>query len=145
MGNQEKDIFNIHLNKEGADLILRFCKIVQSIVLIGVISGFISILHHVIRIDSYNPALYATRPYLKYEYTYHPYFWIFYDVLWMVQLYFYFRFRNGIKKAVDTINTDEFNNSFSYLYRMSKLTLALLIINLISLGYSLFLHFKYPV
>jgi hypothetical protein len=145
MGDQEKDIFNITLNKDGATWILRFCKIVQTIILFSIIYGFISILYSGLRINFHHPGLYATRPALKYEYLIHPYYSIAYIIIWMVQVYFFFRFRNGIKKAVVHVDSEEFNNSFSDMYKMTKLSLVLLILNLISFGYSLFLLIKYPV
>jgi hypothetical protein len=143
MGDKEKDIFNISLNKDGGYWILRFCNIVQFVIFTAIVSGSISILHNVLSIWTYDPRLYVSRPALKFEYFIHPYFWIIYDIFWIVQLYFYFHFRDSLKKALENADSDGFNNSFSYMYRMTKISLVLIILSLISQGYSLFLHFKY--
>ena len=142
MEDQQKDIFNLQLNKESAGWILRFCRITQLLILFSILSGLVSIIHNFLRITDINTKLYTGKP-LWYEYLYHPYFFLCYDVIWMIQVYIFWRFRGALKEAVTNLNNNEFNSSFYHLLKITRLSLILSIMGLISASYSLFLHLKY--
>jgi hypothetical protein len=143
MHEKGKDIFDVHLNKDGADWILRFCKVVQWILLINILVGITHITHNILRIAHINLKLYDQKPALRFEYLWFPFFWLFYDTLLLVQLYVFWQFRCAMKKAVSNLDQTEFNISFSYLLKMTKLSVVLSIMGLGSALFALFLHVKY--
>ena len=143
MEDQGKEIFNVQLDKEGAAWILKFCRIIQWVLLFGIISGGISVVHNFIRIATYKPFLFASRPGLKYEYALYPYVWLFFDIIYFIQVFAYWQFRKGMKKAVTNHDSYQFNTSFYHMLAVTRLSVITTFIGLLSQVVSLYLHFKY--
>lgn len=139
----EKELFNIQLNSEGAYWILRFCKIVQWLIIVTVAIGVVSIIHNLLRSQALDKEAFLSKPLLRYEYLYEPYLSVVYDLFMMVQLYFFWKFRLAVKNAIKNISTDQFNSAFQYLYRMTRIAVLLVTISFLMNGFTFFLHLKY--
>ena len=128
--DHDKDIFSIRLDREGLGWVLRFCRAVKLILLLSILVAVPSLLTGFLQvIGSKNASMFNGRPLYKMFYILYPYWWMLYIILWVFQIYFYWKFSVRLKKAVEIPDEKGFNASFRYLYYNARMIIAVCIIS----------------
>lgn len=133
----QHDIFEPRLNERGIRYIMKFTSIVKIVILTGVISSLILFITSVGRIfndtidysilDAWETAFYKS----------YPYFTVILNILFLFQLYYYWKIKQNLEEAISEKNEATFNGSFEALFKNAVwgviLGVASLVISMIDL------------
>ena len=111
------DLFEIKLSEDGIKYIRKFARLVKFVVILGILISIASISSGVYYILG-NTVDYATLDHSKRLYfKLFPFFQCLHSLLFLVQLYFYWRFKKYILVGVNYKNETNFNQAFHELYK----------------------------
>ena len=118
MNNDDtSDLFEIKLTEDGIRYIRKFAQLVKFVVILGILISIASIssgIYYILK----NTFDYSTLDYWKRLYfTLFPFFQCLHSLLFLVQLYFYWRFKKYILVGVNYKNETNFNQAFYELYK----------------------------
>ena len=133
----QHDIFEPRLNERGIRYIMKFTSIVKIVILTGVISSLFLFITSVGRIfndtidysilDAWETAFYKS----------YPYFTVILNILFLFQLYYYWKIKQNLEEAISEKNEATFNGSFEALFKNAVwgviLGVASLVISMIDL------------
>jgi len=133
----QHDIFEPRLNERGIRYIMKFASIVKIVILTGVISSlflFITSLGRIFKdtidysiLDAWETAFYRS----------YPYFTVILNIIFLFQLYYYWKIKQNLEKAITEKNEAKFNGSFEALFKNAVwgviLGVASLVISMIDL------------
>ena len=138
MGDESQhDIFEPRLNERGIRYIMKFASIVKIVILTGVISSlflFITSLGRIFKdtidysiLDAWETAFYRS----------YPYFTVILNIIFLFQLYYYWKIKQNLEEAITEKNEAKFNGSFEALFKNAVwgviLGVASLVISMIDL------------
>ena len=113
----QHDIFEPRLNERGIRYIMKFTSIVKIVILTGVISSLFLFITSVGRIfndtidysilDAWETAFYKS----------YPYFTVILNILFLFQLYYYWKIKQNLEEAISEKNEATFNGSFEALFK----------------------------
>ena len=133
----QHDIFEPRLSERGIRYIMKFASIVKIVILTGVISSlflFITSLGRIFK-DTIDYSL--LDPWEIAYYRSYPYFTLVLNILFLFQLYYYWKIKQGLEEAISDKNEATFNGSFEALFKNAVwgfiLGIASLIISTIDL------------
>ena len=111
------DLFEIKLSEDGIKYIRKFARLVKFVVILGILISIASISSGIYYIlgntVDYSALDYSKRLYFKLF----PFFQCLHSLLFLVQLYFYWRFKKYILVGVSYKNETNFNQAFHELYK----------------------------
>ena len=111
------DLFEIKLSEDGIKYIRKFARLVKFVVILGIlisISSIISGIYYILgNTVDYSTLDYSKRLYFKLF----PFFQCLHSLLFLVQLYFYWKFKKYILVGVNYKNETNFNQAFHELYK----------------------------
>ena len=111
------DLFEIKLSEDGIKYIRKFARLVKFVVILGILISIASIssgIYYILR----NTVDDSTLDYWKRLYfNVFPFFQCLHSLLFLVQLYFYWRFKKYILVGVNYKNETNFNQAFHELYK----------------------------
>ena len=111
------DLFEIKLSEDGIKYIRKFAWLVKFVVILGILISIASISSGIYYIlgntVDYSILDYSKRLYFKLF----PFFQCLHSLLFLVQLYFYWRFKKYILVGVNYKNETNFNQAFHELYK----------------------------
>lgn len=111
------DIFGLRLNEQGISYIRKFATFVRFVILTGVISSFFLCIIALGRIIN-DPTDYIEFNFWQTAYyKSFPYFTLVLNILFLIQIYFYWRISQLLKEAVHNTNEIAFNESFRALLK----------------------------
>ena len=111
------DLFEIKLSGDGIKYIRKFARLVKFVVILGLLISIASISSGIYYILG-NTVDYSTLDYSKRLYfKLFPFFQCLHSLLFLVQLYFYWRFKKYILVGVNYKNETNFNQAFHELYK----------------------------
>jgi len=111
------DLFEIRLSEDGIKYIRKFARLVKFVVILGILISIASISSGIYYILG-NTVDYSTLDYWKRLYfNLFPIFQCLHSLLFLVQLYFYWRFKKYILVGVNYKNETNFNKAFHELYK----------------------------
>jgi len=111
------DLFEIKLSEDGIKYIRKFARLVKFVVILGLLISIASISSGIYYILG-NTVDYSTLDYSKRLYfKLFPFFQCLHSLLFLVQLYFYWRFKKYILVGVNYKNETNFNQAFHELYK----------------------------
>jgi len=111
------DLFEIKLSEDGIKYIRKFARLVKFVVILGLLISIASISSGIYYILG-NTVDYSTLDYSKRLYfKLFPFFQCLHSLLFLVQLYFYWRFKKYILVGVNYKNETNFNHAFHELYK----------------------------
>ena len=111
------DLFEIRLSGDGIKYIRKFARLVKFVVILGLLISIASISSGVYYILG-NTVDYSTLDNSKRLYfKLFPFFQCLHSLLFLVQLYFYWRFKKYILTGVNYKNETNFNQAFHELYK----------------------------
>ena len=133
----QHDIFEPRLNERGIRYIMKFASIVKIVILTGVISSlflFITSLGRIFKdtidysiLDAWETAFYRS----------YPYFTVILNIIFLFQLYYYWKIKQNLEEAITEKNEAKFNGSFEALFKNAVwgviLGVASLVISMIDL------------
>ena len=133
----QHDIFEPRLNERGIRYIMKFTSIVKIVILTGVISSLFLFITSVGRIfndtidysilDAWETAFYKS----------YPYFTVILNILFLFQLYYYWKIKQNLEEAISEKTEATFNGSFEALFKNAVwgviLGVASLVISMIDL------------
>jgi hypothetical protein len=143
--NKSTDIFNISLNNEGIAWIIKFGRIVKSIFFLSIVVSLPVFILNILDLIRNHEYLRIAPPLLRFQNLAQPYFWMLYILLWMIQIFYYWRFNKAIKAAILNIDEQTFNNSFSHLCNNAKMMVWVIAISCLNNWFNLFVYIKYPI
>ena len=117
INDDASDLFEIKLSEDGIKYIRKFARLVKFVVILGILISIASIssgIYYILRntVD-YSILDYSKRLYFKLF----PFFQCLHSLLFLVQLYFYWRFKKYILVGVNYKNETNFNQAFHELYK----------------------------
>ena len=111
------DLFEIKLSEDGIKYIRKFAQLVKFVVILGILISIASISSGIYYIlgntVEYSALDYWERLYFKFF----PFFQCLHSLLFIVQLYFYWRFKKYILVRVNYKNEANFNQAYHELYK----------------------------
>ena len=111
------DLFEIKLSEDGIKYIRKFARLVKFVVVLGILISIASISSGIYYIlgntVDYSSLDYSKRLYFKLF----PFFQCLHSLLFLVQLYFYWRFKKYILVGVSYKNETNFSLAFHELYK----------------------------
>ena len=111
------DLFEIRLSEDGIKYIRKFARLVKFVVILGILISIASISSGIYYILG-NTVDYSTLDYWKRLYfNLFPIFQCLHSLLFLVQLYFYWKFKKYILVGVNYKNETNFNKAFHELYK----------------------------
>ena len=111
------DLFEIKLSEDGIKYIRKFARLVKVVVILDILISIASISSGIYYILG-NTVDYSTFDYSKRLYfKLFPFFQCLHSLLFLVQLYFYWRFKKYILVGVNYKNETNFNQAFHELYK----------------------------
>ena len=111
------DLFEIKLSEDGIKYIRKFARLVKFVVILGIFISVASISSGIYYILG-NTVDYSTSDHSKRLYfKLFPFFQCLHSLLFLVQLYFYWRFKKYILVGVSYKNETNFNPAFHELYK----------------------------
>jgi len=111
------DLFEIKLSEDGIKYIRKFARLVKFVVILGILISIASISSGIYYILG-NTVDYSTLDYWERLYfKLFPFFQCLHSLLFLVQLYFYWRFKKYILTGVNYKNETNFNQAFHELYK----------------------------
>ena len=111
------DLFEIKLSEDGIKYIRKFALLVKFVVILGIFISVASISSGIYYILG-NTVDYSTSDHSKRLYfKLFPFFQCLHSLLFLVQLYFYWRFKKYILVGVNYKNETNFNQAFHELYK----------------------------
>jgi hypothetical protein len=121
MYNSETELLSVSVTATGATTIKRILGITRWTFILGILFtclGIAALLLH----DSFtDPEKYVSIKPLYWELKYHDWSFGIYAVLFVFQLYTYLQFARKCHRGIDTLDVEQFNGSFYFLYRASVL------------------------
>ena len=115
--DNSSDLFEIKLTEEGARYIRRFIPIVKFILILGILISTVSMADG-IYFMLYNKVDFSMLDYWQSLYfKIFPFYQCFHSVLFLIQIYFYWKVRQHLKTGITYRNEISFNRSFLYLYK----------------------------
>lgn len=111
------DLFEIKVSEDGIKYIRKFAQLVKFVVILGILISIASISSGVYYIMG-NKVDYSALDYWKRLYfKLFPFFQCLHSLLFLVQLFFYWRFKKYILTGVNYRNETNFNQAFHELYK----------------------------
>ena len=111
------DLFEIKLSEDGIKYMRKFARLVKFVVIFGILISIASISSGIYYILG-NTVDYSTSDHSKRLYfKLFPFFQCLHSLLFLVQLYFYWRFKKYILVGVNYKNETNFNQAFHELYK----------------------------
>ena len=117
MSSDVSDLFEIKLSEDGIKYIRKFARLVKFVVILGILISIASISSGIYYILG-NTVDHSTLDYSKRLYfKLFPFFQCLHSLLFLAQLYFYWRFKKYILVRVSYKNETNFNQAFHELYK----------------------------
>jgi len=133
----QHDIFVPRLNEKGIGYIMKFASIVKIVILTGVISSLFLFITSLGRIFNDTIDYSFLDPWEIAYYKSYPYFTLVLNILFLFQLYYYWKIKQSLVEAIDDKNEVTFNGSFEALFKNAVwgliLGIASLVISMIDL------------
>ena len=132
MENTSEEILGITVSPTGAAHIRKLSKTIHWLFRLGILHCLITIVNAFIRVSYMNPDRFSTTNPSEYWYE-KLYVWYTGSilVLFFAQLYFYLRFAKRINKALYSLDSQSFNDSFAFLNQYTVYAIAGNIINML--------------
>jgi len=111
------DLFDIKLSEDGIGYIRKFTRIVKFVIVIGILISAISITMGLYSQLSNKFDLSVLSYWRRVYFASYPFFQFLHAALFLVQIYFYWRFRQSLAFAINYKNEISFNQSFLFLYK----------------------------
>ena len=127
----QHDIFEPRLNERGIRYIMKFASIVKIVILTGFISSLLFFIISSGRIFNDTTDYSILDPWQTAFYRSYPYFTIFLNILFLFQLYYYWKIKQNLEEAIYEKNETTFNESFEALFKYAVWGLILGIASLV--------------
>lgn len=111
------ELFEIKLSEDGIKYIRKFARLVKFVVIFGILISLASISSGIYYIIKNTGDYSALEHWKRLYFRMFPFFQCLHSLLFLVQLYFYWRFKKYILVAVNYENETHFNQAFHELYK----------------------------
>jgi len=139
------DLFEIKLSQEGIRYIRKFANAAKFLILIGALISLLMIAVTAIRLKTDNlddPTLDFWQEFYIRSF---PYINLVHSILFILQLFYYWKLRRLIAEGMNNKNEIAFNHSFKALYLNAVWGLITLSSSLIATSFDTFIFFRYYI
>lgn len=125
MHNSETELLSINVTPAGAAIIKRILGITRWTFILGILFTCLNLAAVLLHDSFTDPEKYISIKPLYWQLKYHDWYFGIYTFLFIFQLYTYLQFARTCHRGVDTLDVEQFNGSFTFLYRSGILAVIM--------------------
>ncbi len=131
MDNSETELLSITVTPAGAAVIKRLLGVTRWTFSLGIFYSCLWIADGLLRYARMSPERYISVKPLYWELKFHQWYLWLYTILFIFQLYSYLQFAQKSNKGLDTLDNEQFNGSFYFLYRSGVVAIICVVMGIL--------------